>query len=91
MQAKIKATAILQDPVGVWEEDFPVEFGPGEAQATMLQLLGMLRGGLMRVLGETEIEFIGPARIVSLNLKMEVSRIDLATTLPQQPHKARFA
>lgn len=71
-RGKVKITAILQGPDGVWEESIPVEFNAGQEKSAILQVLAGVRNfGLLRTVGGDEVELIPEGRVVSYNAKLE--------------------
>lgn len=80
--AKVKITATLVNPPGVYENEYPISFEKPETFVNAhRQILGreLRDGGLWRDLGEMEHEFIPLLRIKSVNIKFEVETIQLAT------------
>lgn len=85
MQGKIKATAILQNPDGAWDDEIPVQFEPGEERRVLAQVGGSLGNGLMRWLGPKHLEVIPACRIKSL----EVQFSDVAVASPADLETAK--
>lgn len=95
MQATIKLTAFLTNPEGVWERDCPVEFPPGAEKQILVQLTtGVLKTGLVRELGDDEIEIIPAMRVKSITAKLNTvqiaSPLDLNAVAPRASTKIQL-
>lgn len=70
--AKIKVTAILKDPVGIFEDTVPVKFPEGRSHAALYQYIGavMSTGGFIRELDDKHLSVIPMARVLSFDTEI---------------------
>lgn len=90
MQGIVKVTAILKDPIGVWEHEQPVEYPAGAEKAITMQVYrGVLAMGLIRHIDDTEFETVPFDRISHYNVKLltvsAADNLDMARAIANQP------
>jgi hypothetical protein len=70
--AKIKVTAILQNPTGIHEDLVPVQYPEGRSHAAVFQFIGAVTatGGIIREIGKGSLQLIPLCRVVTLDAEI---------------------
>lgn len=92
MQGRVKITAILINPDGVWEDEFVVQFAPEQKRAIPFTQIGQINqlGGLVRIIDESHIQFIPLCRIKDIDVAVSEVLVANMSDLAAMPTPSKL-